>query len=126
MDLSPFLQQVETLTKESSLLSAELFRAKSLPTADQVQEQILKRKRFRTSLKAVDARLAEQLAALRKLVSDVQALRKTLEISDDSQRDDIDELDGLKWELIHGEKEARTEASRQVQTLRIQPSPKPE
>jgi hypothetical protein len=122
-DLSTLADQVDTLTKESVLLDAGMFKSMSLPSPEQVNAEILKRDRFRTQLKALDGQLSAKASELRKMVADVQALRNLLEIADDTQKTDIKELDELRWNLIHDEKIAKSEATRPVRTV---PSSSPE
>jgi hypothetical protein len=55
----------------------------------------------------------------------VQSLRTILELQDDDQKTDLKELADLFFELLQGEKEAKSEASRAVRTIPVQPVPKP-
>lgn len=106
MNLDELATAVDTLSRESALLSAQLFQVKTLPTADEVQAEILTRERFRTRIKALDGQLASKAAELRKAVADVAALRSLLEISDDTQKNDVKEIDAVRWNLIHDERDA--------------------
>jgi len=98
--------QVETISRESALLSAEVRTIKTYDTALKVNEEILKRARFRTKIKREDAALSKRAGELKKTLADIKALRDILEISDDSMKTDISELDDVRWSLIHAEKEA--------------------
>ncbi len=124
-DLNTLAEAVDTLTRESALLHASVFKANSLATSSQVNEEVLLRERFRRKLKEHDLVLKKKGDELRKALADIQSLRTVLELQDDDQKTDLKEITDTFFELLQAEKEAKSEAKRPVQTIQIQPSHKP-
>ena len=91
-DLSPILD-------ESAKLSERLPAVKNYPSSGAIKDEIALRKRQRIILK-------QAKSERRKVIAEEQGWIRVLEIADDKLAADIAELEDVKWERIHDEREA--------------------
>lgn len=92
--------ELSGLDTESQMLQGRMSLMRTEVSPEAVEEEIIKRKRFRTRLK-------ERKAELMRKQNQIRDLAKLLEIIDDHQSDDIAELTAKKWELVNERKENR-------------------